>query len=89
MIIYVPVQDSPATGHKTIVVLVNPHNHPMHPPSMPSTEDKLKLNTAVNLNAAGLNRLTVQKLLNGSVLLFISLCFDLLRLMENIQHHLH
>ncbi|KAJ7853012.1 hypothetical protein B0H14DRAFT_2580583 [Mycena olivaceomarginata] len=60
MIIYVPVEDSPATRHKAIVVLENP----IHPTSKPSTEDKLKLETAVN--AAGLNGLTVQKLLNGS-----------------------
>jgi hypothetical protein len=64
MIIYVPVEDSPATRHKAIVVLENPHNHPIHPTSKPSTEDKLKLKTAVN--AAGVNGLTVQKLLNGS-----------------------
>ncbi|KAF8198843.1 hypothetical protein K438DRAFT_1759491 [Mycena galopus ATCC 62051] len=63
MIIYVPVNDSPATRHKAIMVLENPHNHPMHPTSKPSTEDKLKLKTAVN--AAGLNGLTVQKLLNA------------------------
>ncbi|KAJ7696379.1 hypothetical protein B0H14DRAFT_3657792 [Mycena olivaceomarginata] len=65
MIIYVLVEDSPATRHKAIVMLDNPHNNPIHgPTSKPSTEDKLKLKTAVN--AAGLNGLTVQKLLNGS-----------------------
>ncbi|KAJ7247238.1 hypothetical protein C8J57DRAFT_1523021 [Mycena rebaudengoi] len=63
MIIYVPVEDLPATRHKAIVVLENPHNHPIHPMSKPGAEDKLKLKTAVN--AAGLNGLTVQKLLNG------------------------
>ncbi|KAJ7210230.1 hypothetical protein C8J57DRAFT_1540028 [Mycena rebaudengoi] len=63
MIIYVPVEDLPATRHKAIVVLENPHNHPMHPMSKPGAEDKLKLKTAVN--AVGLNGLTVQKLLNG------------------------
>ncbi|KAJ7737198.1 hypothetical protein B0H14DRAFT_2638802 [Mycena olivaceomarginata] len=63
MIIYVPVEDSPATRHKAIVVLENPHNHPINPTSKRSTEDKLKLKTAVN--AAGVNGLTVQKLLNA------------------------
>ncbi|KAJ7835324.1 hypothetical protein B0H14DRAFT_2590317 [Mycena olivaceomarginata] len=47
-IIYVPVEDSPAPRHKVIVVLENPHNNPIHPTSKPSTEDKLKLKTAVN-----------------------------------------
>lgn len=64
MIIYVAVEDSPATRHKAIVLLENPHNHPMHPTSKPSTEDKLKLKTAVN--AVGPNGPTAQKLLNGS-----------------------
>jgi hypothetical protein len=73
MIIYVPVEELPAIRHKALVVLEYPHNHPMHPMSKPSTEDKLKFKTA--LNAAGLDGLTVQKLLNSS---FSTLHYSLL-----------
>jgi hypothetical protein len=65
--------NSPATRHKAIVVSENPHNPPMNPTSKPSTEEKLKLKTAVN--AASLNALTVQKLLNGSFSLYYSLIY--------------
>ncbi|KAJ7826965.1 hypothetical protein B0H13DRAFT_2440016 [Mycena leptocephala] len=63
MIIHIPVDQSPATLHKALVVLRDPHNHPMHPRTKPTTEDKIKLGAAVK--ATGLNGLTVQKLLNG------------------------
>ncbi|KAJ7936884.1 hypothetical protein B0H13DRAFT_2430847 [Mycena leptocephala] len=63
MIIHIPVEQSPATLHKALVVLRDPHNHPMHPRTKPTTEDKIKLGAAVK--ATGLNGLTVQKLLNG------------------------
>ncbi|KAJ7886485.1 hypothetical protein B0H13DRAFT_1889203 [Mycena leptocephala] len=61
--LYMSPLNSPATRHKAIVVSENPHNPPMNPTSKPSTEEKLKLKTAVN--AASLNGLTVQKLLNA------------------------
>ncbi|KAJ7196013.1 hypothetical protein B0H12DRAFT_1245429 [Mycena haematopus] len=63
MIIHVPVEQSPTTLHKAIVILRNPHNHPMHPRAKPSANDKFKLSTAVE--AVGLNGLTVQKLLDA------------------------
>jgi hypothetical protein len=68
MIIHIPVEQSPATLHKALVVLRDPHNHPMHPRTKPTTEDKIKLGAAVK--ATGLNGLTVQKLLNGECLSF-------------------
>jgi hypothetical protein len=69
MIIHVPVDQSPAMRHKAIVILRNPHNHPMHPRIKPSAEDKFKLGTAVK--STGLTGLTVRKLLNG----FVWFCF--------------
>ncbi|KAJ7774684.1 hypothetical protein B0H14DRAFT_2631897 [Mycena olivaceomarginata] len=63
MIIFIPVKPSPATLHKAIVILRNPHNHPMHPKTKPSAEDNVKLGTAVK--SAGLTGLTVQKLRNA------------------------
>jgi hypothetical protein len=66
MIIFIPVKPSPATLHKAIVILRNPHNHPMHPKTKPSAEDNVKLGTAVK--SAGLTGLTVQKLRNGQFL---------------------
>jgi hypothetical protein len=62
MIIHIPVEQSPATLYKALVVLRNPHNHPMHPRTKPTAEDKFKLGAAGK--ATGLNGLTVQKLLN-------------------------
>ncbi|KAJ7862404.1 hypothetical protein B0H14DRAFT_2575473 [Mycena olivaceomarginata] len=63
MIIHVPVDQSPAMRHKAIVILRNPHNHPMHPRTKPSAEDKFKLGTAVK--STGLTGLTVRTLLNA------------------------
>jgi hypothetical protein len=62
LIIFVPVEEHPATRHKALVVLRNAHNHPAHPTSKPSAEDRRQLGAAIN--AAGLTGLTVQKL-NG------------------------
>ncbi|KAJ6496154.1 hypothetical protein C8R45DRAFT_1094409 [Mycena sanguinolenta] len=63
MLIFVPIKESAETLHKAIVTLRNPHNHPMHPRTKPSAEDRLKLSAAVD--AAGLTGLTVQKLLDA------------------------
>ncbi|KAJ6603071.1 hypothetical protein B0H10DRAFT_1957908 [Mycena sp. CBHHK59/15] len=49
--------------HEAIVILRNPHNHPMHPSTKPSAEDKFKLGIAVK--STGLTGFMVQKLLNG------------------------
>ncbi|KAJ6618479.1 hypothetical protein B0H10DRAFT_1947502 [Mycena sp. CBHHK59/15] len=49
--------------HEAIVILRNPHNHPMHPSTKPSAEDKFKLGMAVK--STGLTGFMVQKLLNG------------------------
>ncbi|KAJ6557117.1 hypothetical protein B0H10DRAFT_2201447 [Mycena sp. CBHHK59/15] len=49
--------------HEAIVILRNPHNHPMHPSTKPSAEDKFKLGMAVK--STGLTGLMVQKLLNA------------------------
>ncbi|KAJ6608408.1 hypothetical protein B0H10DRAFT_2194424 [Mycena sp. CBHHK59/15] len=50
--------------HEAIVILRNPHNHPMHPSTKPSAEDKFKLGMAVK--STGLTGLMVQKLLNAT-----------------------
>ncbi|KAJ6564299.1 hypothetical protein B0H19DRAFT_941731 [Mycena capillaripes] len=63
MLIFIPITDTPATRHKAIVILRNPHNHPMHPKIKPSAEDRITLGTAVQ--AAGLTGLTTMKLLNA------------------------
>ncbi|KAJ6587236.1 hypothetical protein B0H10DRAFT_1831941 [Mycena sp. CBHHK59/15] len=63
MIIHIPVDQSPAMRHEAIVILRNPHNHPMHPSTKPSAEDKFKLGMAVK--STGLMGLMVQKLLNA------------------------
>ncbi|KAJ7733647.1 hypothetical protein B0H16DRAFT_1892739 [Mycena metata] len=55
--------DTPATRNNAIVVLQNPHNHPMHPKIKPSAEDRVKLGAAVQ--AVGLTGLTGMKLLNA------------------------
>ncbi|KAJ7911671.1 hypothetical protein B0H13DRAFT_2660420 [Mycena leptocephala] len=62
MLIYIPVEGEYAS-RKALVVLRNAHNHPMHPQSKPTTEDRAKLGAAVE--AVGLTGLTVQKLLNA------------------------
>ena len=61
MLIFVPVDTS---IHQAVVFLRGPHNHPMHPKTKPSSEEKLQLEKAIQ--AAGRRRLTVQKLLNGT-----------------------
>ncbi|KAJ7162464.1 hypothetical protein C8R46DRAFT_1104607 [Mycena filopes] len=63
MIIFIPVDDAPATRNKAIVILRNAHNHPMHPKIKPSNEDRIKLGAAVQ--AVGLTGLTAMKLLNA------------------------
>ncbi|KAJ6453403.1 hypothetical protein C8R45DRAFT_945237 [Mycena sanguinolenta] len=70
MLIFVPVQERVETLHQAIVILPNPHNHPMHPRGKPSAEDKFKLGTVVDV--AGLTGLTVQKLLGVSFQLFVT-----------------
>ena len=68
MAIYIPVDTS---VRKAIVYLRNPHNHPMYPKTKPSTNEKEQLKKAIN--AAGKSGLTVRKLINGKVLLFLGL----------------
>ncbi|KAJ7025228.1 hypothetical protein C8F04DRAFT_1191678 [Mycena alexandri] len=63
MLIFILVVDTHATRNKAIVVLRNPHNHPMHPKIKPSGEDRIKLGVAVQ--AVGLTGLTGMKLLNA------------------------
>jgi hypothetical protein len=62
MLIYIPVEGE-YNGLKALVVLCNAHNHPMHPQTKPTTEDRAKLGAAVE--AVGLTGLIFQKLLNG------------------------
>ncbi|KAJ7172777.1 hypothetical protein C8R43DRAFT_1208781 [Mycena crocata] len=64
MIIMIPVADESASLQKAIVVLRSAHNHPAHPHTKPSSDDRTKLETAVQ--AAGLTGLTVKKLLHAS-----------------------
>ena len=59
--IYVPVNPS---IRKAIVVLKNPHNHPMYPKKKPTHEDDEMLHQA--MDAAGLVGLTPQSLMNGA-----------------------
>ena len=61
MLIFVPVDTS---IRQAIVYLRGPHNHPMHPKTKPSSDEKLQLEKAIQ--AAGRRSLTVQKLLNGA-----------------------
>jgi hypothetical protein len=65
MIVFIPVEAEkmPATRYKALVILRNAHNHPMHPKIKPSSEDRVKLRTAVR--AFGLTGLTPMRLLNG------------------------
>ncbi|KAJ7845808.1 hypothetical protein B0H14DRAFT_2584458 [Mycena olivaceomarginata] len=46
--------------HKAIVILRDPHNHPMHPRTKPSAVDKFKLGSAVK--STGLTGLTVRSI---------------------------
>ncbi|KAJ6582523.1 hypothetical protein DFH09DRAFT_1439289 [Mycena vulgaris] len=54
MLIFLPVDA--VYAHKALVVLRNPHNHPVHPKTKPSVRDRLQLGEAVQ--AAGLTGLT-------------------------------
>lgn len=67
MIIFIPVpkflDEGSPLHHKVIVLLHDPHNHPAHPKTKPSANDRHTLGKAVQ--AAGVIGLTVQKLLNG------------------------
>ncbi|KAF8225893.1 hypothetical protein L208DRAFT_1503629 [Tricholoma matsutake] len=59
MIIFVPVDKE---IRKAVIILRNPHNHPMHPRTKPSFKDKKKITKAIH--AAGTTGLTVSKLMN-------------------------
>ena len=61
MLIFVPINTS---IHQAVVFLRGPYNHPMHPKMKPSSEDKNQLEKAIQ--AVGIRKLTVQKLLNGA-----------------------
>ncbi|KAJ7084812.1 hypothetical protein B0H15DRAFT_802202 [Mycena belliarum] len=61
MLIFIPVDSE--YSHQAIVILRQPHNHPVHPKSKPSADDLAKLGTAVR--AAGVTGLTVQKLIDA------------------------
>ncbi|KAJ7828171.1 hypothetical protein B0H13DRAFT_2290031 [Mycena leptocephala] len=64
MIIFVPVEQLNPDLQKALIFLRNPHNHPAHPKTKPSANDKLTLGKAVE--AAGIVGLTAQRLLNAS-----------------------
>ncbi|KAJ7894026.1 hypothetical protein B0H13DRAFT_2276534 [Mycena leptocephala] len=64
MIIFVPIDKSSPVGRKTIVIPRNPHNHPTHPKTKPSADDRNMLSRAVE--AIGVVGLTPQNLLNAS-----------------------
>ncbi|KAJ7912629.1 hypothetical protein B0H13DRAFT_1874611 [Mycena leptocephala] len=64
MIIFVPVEQLNPDIQKALIFLRNPHNHPAHPKTKPSANDKLTLGKAVE--AAGIVGLTAQRLLNAS-----------------------
>lgn len=66
MLIFIPVEGTVDMLHKVLVVLRNAHNHPAHPATKPSAQDRIKLGTAVD--AVGLTGLTVQRLLNSQFL---------------------
>ncbi|KAJ7511384.1 hypothetical protein B0H11DRAFT_2387169 [Mycena galericulata] len=78
MIIFVPVKDASDLRHQALLILSQAHNHPAHPTTKPSSQDRLKLETAVN--AAGLTGLTVQKLLHAAS---TSIVYDGARVAEN------
>ncbi|KAJ7927883.1 hypothetical protein B0H13DRAFT_2312060 [Mycena leptocephala] len=62
MIIFIPIEGE-FVGLKALVIVRNPHNHPVHPRTKPSAQDRMMLGTAVE--SAGLTGLTVRKLLNA------------------------
>ncbi|KAJ7860306.1 hypothetical protein B0H13DRAFT_1901072 [Mycena leptocephala] len=64
MIIFVPVEQLNPDIQKALIFLRNPHNHPAHPKTKPSANDKLTLGKAVE--AAGIVGLTAQRFLNAS-----------------------
>ena len=82
MLIFVPVDTS---IRQAIVFLRGPHNHPMHPKTKPSSEEKLQLEKAIQ--AAGRRRLTVQKLLNGMSRSYHSSDNNILMFLQLIKHH--
>ncbi|KAJ7920615.1 hypothetical protein B0H13DRAFT_1867343 [Mycena leptocephala] len=65
MIIFVPVEQLNPDIQKALIFLRNPHNHPAHPKTKPSANDKLTLGKAVE--AAGIVGLNAQRLLNGDL----------------------
>ena len=69
---------------QAIVFLRGPHNHPMHPKTKPSSEEKLQLEKAIQ--AAGRRRLTVQKLLNGMSRSYHSSDNNILMFLQLIKH---
>ncbi|KAJ7875053.1 hypothetical protein B0H13DRAFT_1894316 [Mycena leptocephala] len=64
MIMFVPVDKSSPIGRKTLVIPRNPHNHPTHPKTKPSADDRTMLSRAVE--AISVVGLTPQNLLNAS-----------------------
>jgi hypothetical protein len=49
MIIFIPLDDLDDdldVGRKALIILRNPHNHPVHPTTKPSVEDQTKLGMA-------------------------------------------
>ena len=82
MLIFVPVDTS---IRQAIVFLRGPHNHPMHPKTKPSSEEKLQLEKAIQ--AAGRRRLTVQKLLNGMSRGYYSSDNNILMFLQLLKHH--
>ena len=82
MLIFVPVDTS---IRQAIVFLRGPHNHPMHPKTKPSSEEKLQLEKAIQ--AAGRRRLTVQKLLNGMSRGYYSSDNNILKFLQLLKHH--
>ena len=67
-----------------IVFLRGPHNHPMHPKTKPSSEEKLQLEKAIQ--AAGRRRLTIQKLLNGMSRGYYSSDNNILMFLQLLKH---
>jgi hypothetical protein len=82
MLIFVPVDTS---VHQAVVFLRGPHNHPMHPKTKPSSEEKLQPEKAIQ--AAGSRRLTVQKLLNGTSRSYSSSDNIIFILIQSLKHH--
>ncbi|KAF7371862.1 hypothetical protein MVEN_00043200 [Mycena venus] len=63
MIIFVPIDRSSPVAQNALVVLRNPRNHPTHPKTKPSTDDRRTLAKAIEAN--GVVGLTAQRLLNA------------------------